>query len=107
MAGRSVNNCLDASYVGLPGSVRSSVGVGNLNTKGNALAADVAFSHGLHLLFGSTNKVTLVYYQILGQKARSFFNLSVFFAIFKDSSRLGDAFALFLVGIIVIITMES
>lgn len=42
----SVYNCLDALDVGLKGSVGSSVGVGNLNAKGDRFAADIAFCHG-------------------------------------------------------------
>ena len=49
MAGSTVNDRLDALDIGLPHSVRTSVGVGDLDTKGNALAANIALSHQLHL----------------------------------------------------------
>ena len=50
MARSTVHNGLDPLYVGLPGSVGTSVGVGNLNTKGNALATIITLRHSLHLL---------------------------------------------------------
>ena len=50
MAGSSVNDSLDALDVGLPGTVGTSVGVGNLNTEGHALATIITLSHSLHLL---------------------------------------------------------
>ena len=50
MAGRTLNNSLDALNIGLPGSVGTSVGMGNLDTKGNALTAKIALCHLLHLL---------------------------------------------------------
>ena len=45
MAGSTVNDSLDALDVGLPCTVGTSVGVGNLNTKGHALAAKITLSH--------------------------------------------------------------
>ena len=50
MARSTVNNSLDALYIGFPGSVGTSVGVRDLNTKGNALATIITLSHSLHLL---------------------------------------------------------
>ena len=50
MARSTVHNGLDPLYIGLPGSVGTSVGVGNLNTKGNALATIITLRHSLHLL---------------------------------------------------------
>ena len=50
MARSTVNNSLNALDVGLPGSVGTSVGVGDLNTEGNALATIITLSHSLHLL---------------------------------------------------------
>ena len=41
----TVYNCLNLSYVGLPGSVSLAVGVGYVAAKGNALAADAALCH--------------------------------------------------------------
>jgi hypothetical protein len=45
MAGSTVNDSLDALDVGLPCTVGTSVGVGNLNTKGHALAAKITLRH--------------------------------------------------------------
>ena len=42
---RAVNNCLNLTNVGLPGSVGLAVGVGNVVTKGNALTAYAANCH--------------------------------------------------------------
>lgn len=51
-SGRTFNNRLYAAYIGFPGTIGTSVGVGYLDTERNALSADVTFSHnGLHLLF--------------------------------------------------------
>ena len=41
----SVNNSLYLTDIGLPGSVSLAVGVGNVMSKGNALAADGALCH--------------------------------------------------------------
>ena len=45
MAGSSVNDSLDPLHIGLPGTVGTSVGVGDLNTKGNALATIITLRH--------------------------------------------------------------
>ena len=45
MAGSSVDDSLDALDVGLPCTVGTSVGMGNLDTKGHALAAKITLSH--------------------------------------------------------------
>ena len=50
MARSTVDNSLDPLYIGLPGSVGTSVGVGNHNTKGNTLATIITLRHSLHLL---------------------------------------------------------
>ena len=49
MARSTVNNSFYALDVGLPSSVGTSVGVRDFDTKGHALAADIAFCHLLHL----------------------------------------------------------
>ena len=47
----SVHDRLDALHIGLPSTVGTSVGVGYLNAKGNALVAKLTFCHKLkHLL---------------------------------------------------------
>ena len=45
MAGGTIDHSLNALDVGLPGTIGSSVGVGNLNTKGNTLVAELTLSH--------------------------------------------------------------
>lgn len=49
-AGRPIHDCLNPHHVGLPGPVRTTVGVGNLDTELNLFTADFTFCHGLHLL---------------------------------------------------------
>ena len=49
MARSTVDHGLDPLYIGLPGTVGTSVGVGNLNAEGNALATIITLSHSLHL----------------------------------------------------------
>ena len=45
MARSTVHNGLDTLNIGLPCSVGTSVGVGNLNTKGNALTTIITLRH--------------------------------------------------------------
>ena len=45
MGGSSVNDSLDALDVGLPCTIGTSVGMGNLDTKGHALATKITLSH--------------------------------------------------------------
>ena len=46
MTGRTVDDRLDALDIGLPCTIGTSMGVRDLNTKGNALAAAFTLSHG-------------------------------------------------------------
>ena len=57
MAGSSIDNGLDPLYIGLPGTVGTSVGMGNLNTKGYALATKITLRHSLHLPSGQLVKL--------------------------------------------------
>lgn len=41
----AVDNSLDLSYVRLPSSVGLAVGMGNIETKNNALSADITLCH--------------------------------------------------------------
>ena len=50
MARSTVDNSLDPLYIGLPGTIGTSVGVGDLDTEGNALATIITLRHTLHLL---------------------------------------------------------
>ncbi len=45
MAGRTVDDCLHALDVGLPGTIGTSVGVGNLDAEGHALIAELTLCH--------------------------------------------------------------
>ena len=45
VARSTINDSFNTLNVWLPGSVGSSVGVGNPNAKGNALSANIALSH--------------------------------------------------------------
>ena len=50
MARRTIDQSLHALDVGLPGTIGTTVRMGNLDTKGNALVAKLALCHPLHLL---------------------------------------------------------
>ena len=50
MARRAVDDRLNTLNIGLPGTIGTTMRVGNLDTKGNALIAELALSHPLHLL---------------------------------------------------------
>ena len=45
MARSTIHNGLNPLYIGLPGPIGTSVGVGDLNTKGNALATIITLRH--------------------------------------------------------------
>ena len=45
MARSPVDNRLDPLHIGLPGTIGTSVGVGNLNTESNALATIITLRH--------------------------------------------------------------
>lgn len=49
MAGSSIHDGFHPFYIGLPLTIGTSVGVGNLNTKGYALATKITLRHSLHL----------------------------------------------------------
>ena len=50
MAGRTVDDRLHTLHIGLPGTIGTPMRVGNLNTEGYALIAELALCHPLHLL---------------------------------------------------------
>ena len=50
MAGRTVDHCLYTLNIGLPGTIGTSVRMGNLNAESHALVAKFALCHPLHLL---------------------------------------------------------
>ena len=49
MARSTVDNCLDTLHIGLPSTVGTSVGVGDLDTKSHALTTKITLRHSLHL----------------------------------------------------------
>ena len=61
MAGRTVNDRLDALDIGLPGTIGTTVRVGNSDTESHALVAKLALCHPLHLL--AVVKITLAHSQ--------------------------------------------
>ena len=61
MAGRTVDDRLDALDIGLPGTIGTTVRVGNSDTESHALVAKLALCHPLHLL--AVVKITLAYSQ--------------------------------------------
>ena len=86
MAGSSVNDSLNALDVGLPCTIGTSVGVGDLDTEGYALATKITFRHLLHLPSGCfLNKLRLLqaldYDTRLSSKKQALF--SKFFVFLK------------------------
>lgn len=57
VAGRTLHDRFDALDIGLPCTIGTTVRVGDLNTKSDALAADFAFCHSWHLLYRLVNKI--------------------------------------------------
>ena len=70
-AGSTVYNCLYSSDIGLPGTVRTAMGE-TLIPKVTPLPQISHFAICLHLLIGQYNHATLVSYQSLRPKARTF-----------------------------------
>ena len=84
MAGSSVNDSLNALDVGLPCTIGTSVGVGDLDTEGYALATKITLSHSLHLPSGCfLNKLRpyrrLIMIPDFSQKCKHFFRFFSFF----------------------------
>ena len=50
MAGRAVDNCLHTLHIGLPHPIGTPMRVRDLDAERNALIAELALSHPLHLL---------------------------------------------------------
>ena len=69
MAGGTIDDSLHALDVGLPSPVRTPVRVGNLNTKSNALVAELTLSHPLHLL--AVHTMTLTFTSHIGYNSMS------------------------------------
>ena len=64
MAGGTVDNSLHTLDIGLPGTIGTPMRVRDSDTKGNALIAELALSHPLHLLavayFRAYNQAQLI-----------------------------------------------
>ena len=89
MARSTVDNGLNPLYIGLPGPVGTSVGVGNLNTEGNALATIITLRHTTAPPICKVNQIKIscvintrldMIAEIL-LKSKSFF---VFFLLFEN-----------------------
>ena len=79
MARSTVNDRLDALDVGLPCSVGPSVGMGDLDPERNALAANIALCHQLHLLAIESQlrlKTPTIIITELSEKSKHFFPFS-------------------------------
>ena len=84
MARSTVDNRLNTLDIGLDSTVGTSVGVGDLDTKGNALTTIITLRHSLHLPSVKTHSYAL-YERLniiaeIGEKSKYFFQK--FFKIF-------------------------
>ena len=88
MAGSSVNDSLNALDVGLPCTIGTSVGVGDLDTEGYALATKITLRHLLHLPSGCLlNKLRPL--QALDYDTRLFPKMQALFSKFFDFLKMG------------------
>ena len=88
MAGSSVHDSLNALDVGLPCTIGTSVGVGDLDTEGYALATKITLSHLLHLPSGCLlNKLRPL--QALDYDTRLFPKMQALFSKFFDFLKMG------------------
>ena len=88
MAGSSVHDSLNALDVGLPCTIGTSVGVGDLDTEGYALATKITFRHLLHLPSGCLlNKLRPL--QALDYDTRLFPKMQALFSKFFDFLKMG------------------
>ena len=88
MAGSSVNDSLNALDVGLPCTIGTSVGVGDLDTEGYALATKITLSHLLHLPSGCLlNKLRPL--QALDYDTRLSFKMQALFSKFFVFLKMG------------------
>ena len=70
MAGFTVNNSFYATDISFPGSVGTSVGMGNFDTKGNTFSAEITFCHNGTSFVLSESQHSL-FYQIKYKNARA------------------------------------
>ena len=86
MAGSSVNHSLDPLHIGLPGTVGTSVRVGDLDTKSHALAAKITLRHSSHLL--STRLLELALRRTLKYNSKEYWKMQALFFIFFIFSKI-------------------
>ena len=79
MARSTIDNGLDPLYIGLPGPIGTSVGVGDLNTKGNALATIITLRHSTAPPICITNRFITRPKQALRYDTKDFSKMQVFF----------------------------
>ena len=82
ITGRTVNHSFHSFYVGLPSSVGTSVGMGDLNAERNALAANIALCHhctSLPLKVVRRLKTPTIIIAELPEKCKHFFPVSANF----------------------------
>ena len=70
MAGFTVNNSFYATDISFPGSVGTSVGMGDFDTKGNTFSAEITFCHNTAPPLGSHNDIILADFR---EKSKGFF----------------------------------
>ena len=76
VGGGALHDCLHALHVGLPGAVGTTMRVGHLNAKGDALVAEFAFSHVAYLLAMKIASKSHDHYPIRKRgKKQAFFSL--------------------------------
>ena len=76
VSGGALHDCLHALHVGLPGAVGTTMRVGHLNAKGDALVAEFAFSHVAYLLAMKIASKSHDHYPIRKRgKKQAFFSL--------------------------------
>ena len=84
MARSTIDNGLDPLYIGLPGPIGTSVGVGNLNTEGNALTTIITLRHSTAPPICITNRFITRPKQALRYDTKHSAKKQAFFSNFFD-----------------------
>ena len=87
MAGRTIDDSLHALDVGLPGTIGTTVRVGNSDTERNTLVAKLALCHPLHLLAVVKSRLGLSFFRSRRKCEKSVARQGVF-ACKKGGQRL-------------------
>ena len=92
MARSTVDNSLDPLHIGLPSPVGTSVGVGNLDTKGNALTTKITLRHSSAPPIQNNNHSQRPYRRLdtipnIGEKCKLFFRFFRIFYFMVDIDR--------------------